>query len=189
MWLQDKAWKFDEETGKWKSLNKKNTASKEAKSKQEAIQRKIQEIRDGKVPVAAVDDQDVERQAATGDASRSKEDIQQRIQAIRDGKASADTERQSLTVAIAPLKDTRAPLKDTDIEDQPSTVLVWSTKMANIDEVTTHVSFFLIHASCVLHLSSCAHGCLLFAGHPLGVPAAICAVRRDQVRPVAGLQT
>eukprot|EP01044_Picomonas_judraskeda_P039207 COSAG03_NODE_18677_length_350_cov_1.027888_1_plen_80_part_10 len=80
--MQDKTWKFDEETGKWKSLKKAKTdgsrslsagmvASTEGrsstlpKSKQEAIQQQIQELRAGKVPAVAADDQDVERQAAT----------------------------------------------------------------------------------------------------------------------------
>lgn len=167
MCLQDKTWKFDEETGKWKSLKKAKTdgsrslsagmvASTEGssstlpKSKQEAIQQQIQELRAGKVPALAADDQDVERQAATGDASRSKEEIQQRIEEVRAGKAIADTERQSLTAATA-------PVPDADTEDQPSTVLVWSTKMASIDEVTTHASFVSIHASCYVRISPHAH--------------------------------
>ena len=103
-------------------------------SEKEAIQRQIEQLRAGKtveqVPPAAADDQDVEQQAATVGASTSKEQLQQQIEELRAGKAAAgdvaDTERQSLT---------SLPVSGTDSEDQPSLVLMWTAKMAAIDEV------------------------------------------------------
>lgn len=104
-------------------------------SEREAIQQQIEQLRTGKqieqLPVAAADDQDVERQAETVGASMSKEQLQQQIEELRAGKAAAvaDTERQSLTSVPEAVRDTNS-------EDQPSTMSVCTAKMAFIDEVT-----------------------------------------------------
>jgi hypothetical protein len=116
-------------------------------SEKEAIQRQIDQLRAGKqieqLPAAAGDDQDVERQDATVGASMSKEQLQQQIDELRAGKAAAvdavDTERLPLTSVVPEAVPKTAP--DTDLEDQPPMVLVWTAKMASIDEVT--VNFLL----------------------------------------------
>lgn len=98
----------------------------------EAILRQIDQLRAGKpieqLPAAAADNQDVEQQAAT------VEQLQQQIDELRAGKAAADvadTERHSLT-------SIPEAVPGTDSEDQPSLVLMWTAKMATIDEVTAH---------------------------------------------------